>query len=183
VIRGGGGVLGARGRPVASGGGNGFPGGNLPPVAQQSSEQEDLHYRVAARLGKVEQRYTDKRRSLVEELLDAGRPVAINEIIAQRTDLPQSSVYRNLTVLEEAGVVRRVAGPDEFTRYELAEDLTEHHHHLVCMSCGAVADYTPPLRVERTIERAAEEITARTGFRAQHHSLDFVGLCSLCERG
>ena len=45
-------------------------------------------------------------------------------------------------MLEQAGVVHRVVATDEFTRYELAEDLTEHHHHLICSSCGAVADFT-----------------------------------------
>ena len=55
-------------------------------------------------------------------------------------------MYRNLVVLEQAGVVRRVTSTDDFARYELAEDLTEHHHHLICSSCGTVDDFTASRR-------------------------------------
>ena len=68
--------------------------------------------------------------------------VQIPQILEVDRSLAQSSAYRNLAVLERAGVVHRIVTTDEFARYELAEDLTEHHHHLICRSCGSVADFT-----------------------------------------
>ncbi len=139
-----------------------------------------LHEDAAARLSGIDQRYTASRQALVSILAAGGKPLSIPDVIAARRDLPQSSVYRNLAVLESAGVVRRVIGSDEFTRYELAEALTDHHHHLVCTSCGEVADVRLPPRLERSMERAIEEVTAGTGFRSLGHRLDLVGLCAAC---
>ncbi len=111
----------------------------------------DLHLTVDRTLRLGGQRYTPNRRVVVELLEDADRPLTIAELLEAGDRLAQSSVYRNLAVLEEVGVVHRVAGGDEFARYELAEDLTEHHHHhLICSSCGAVADFTVSPQLEHT---------------------------------
>lgn len=141
---------------------------------------DELHAAVAARLADDDQRYTGNRRSLVEVLEAAPRPLTIADIIAERP-LAQSSVYRNLAVLEHAKVVHRVISTDEFARYELAEDLTDHHHHhLICSSCGEVADFTVSDQLERTLVRAMARIEADTGFRPEHHRLDLVGACAAC---
>ena len=139
-----------------------------------------IHEDAARRLAAIDQRYTGNRRALVEVLAGSGRPLSIPDVLGARRDLPQSSVYRNLGVLEAAGVVRRVLGADEFMRYELAEDLTEHHHHLVCTSCGDVTDVQLPPRLERSMQRAIDEVTAGTGFQPAGHRLDLVGVCAAC---
>ncbi len=140
----------------------------------------DLHSVVAGRLRAVDQRYTKGRQAVVNVLATAGRPLSIPDILATDRTIPQSSLYRNLTVLEQAGVVRKVHGADEFSRFELVEDLTGHHHHLVCVSCGSVDDYTVPPRFERTMAKALDEVASEVGFRAQSHRLDLVGVCARC---
>ena len=140
----------------------------------------DVHAAAAARLKRADQRYTGGRRELVEVLAAAGRPLAIPDVLAARPGLPQSSVYRNLAVLEQAGAVRRVTGADDFARYELAEDLTEHHHHLFCKSCGSVTDVTLSAPFERAVGQAIAEVAEQTGFRPEVHSLDLVGVCAAC---
>ncbi len=69
---------------------------------------------------------------------------------------------------------------EDFARFELAEDLTEHHHHLVCSNCGTVQDVTIPPRLERSMERALDEIADGTGFTAVSHRLDLIGTCTAC---
>jgi Fe2+ or Zn2+ uptake regulation protein len=140
----------------------------------------DLHDTAAARLRETDQRYTKNRRAIVTALSASDRPVSIPELLALRNGLPQSSAYRNLALLEEAGVVRRVLGGGEFARYELAEDLTEHHHHLICSTCGAVEDFTLPAEVETTVERALTRAARRIQFEGIHHRLDLVGICADC---
>ena len=141
----------------------------------------DVHAIAATRLRRDHQRYTTNRRAIVGLLVDADRPRTIPELLANGSGLAQSSVYRNLAVLERAGVVHRIVTADEFARYELAEDLTHHHHHLICASCGAVEDFTVPPRLERSLGNALDEVTAATGFRAEHHRLDLVGTCRDCQ--
>jgi Fe2+ or Zn2+ uptake regulation protein len=139
-----------------------------------------IHDVVGSRLGSIGQRYTPKRRALVDALRRAGNPVAIGELADGRRGLPQSSVYRNLAVLEQAGAVHRVVTGEEFARYELAEELTEHHHHLVCRRCGRVDDVTVPAALERSVVQTLRDVARRTGFSAVDHRLDLLGWCPDC---
>lgn len=140
----------------------------------------DLHRVVAGRLRAVDQRYTASRRTLVELLAKATKPLMISEILRQGSGLPQSSAYRNLQVLEQAGAVRRVAGDDGYSRYELAEDLIGHHHHLVCSNCGGVEDFEAPPQFERAVARAMDQVATASGFALDSHHLQLRGLCRSC---
>jgi Fe2+ or Zn2+ uptake regulation protein len=141
---------------------------------------EDVRETATARLHSVGQRLTANREALVDTFATAIRPLTIPEILARRSELAQSSVYRNLVVLEEAGIVHRVVGADDFARWELAEDLTGHHHHLICASCGRVEDVPASAGLERSVAAAAAAITRTTGFRTQRHRVDLVGICKRC---
>jgi Fe2+ or Zn2+ uptake regulation protein len=140
----------------------------------------DIHRTAADRLRSVDQRYTTGRRAIVSALATSRRPLTIAELLEADDSLAQSSAYRNLTVLEQAAVVHRVIGTDEFARFELAEDLAGHHHHLICSTCGSVADFTVDQAVEQLLDDAIRSVSADTGFQAEHHRLDLVGLCSAC---
>jgi Fur family transcriptional regulator, ferric uptake regulator len=140
----------------------------------------NLHTTAAERLRRDGQRYTDNRRALVEVLDDADRPLTIPELLERRGGLPQSSAYRNLAVLERAGVVERVVTTDEFARYELAEDLTEHHHHLICSGCGEVNDVVVPPAVERRLDEVVTDIGTSAGYRIEGHRFDVIGRCAAC---
>ncbi len=141
----------------------------------------DLHTVAEGRLRGADQRYTANRRALVEVLDAADAPLTIPELLARGQGLAQSSAYRNLSVLAESGVVHRIVTSDEFARYELAEDLTGHHHHLICSACGDVTDFTVSADVERTLSRALDQAATAHGFAAEHHRLDLVGTCARCE--
>jgi Fe2+ or Zn2+ uptake regulation protein len=140
----------------------------------------ELHPIAAERLRADDQRYTAGRRAVVEVLHEAEQPLTIPQLLERRRDLPQSSVYRNLAVLERVGVVHRIVTTDEFARYELAEDLTEHHHHLICSGCGDLTDFTVPTKLETELDNAAARVAKQTGFLVDQHRLDFVGLCPAC---
>jgi Fe2+ or Zn2+ uptake regulation protein len=140
----------------------------------------DLHDEADARLRRVNQRLTAKRAAVIEVLAAAPRPLTIPEILAARDGLAQSSVYRNLVLLEGAGVVHRIVTTDEFARFELAEELTGHHHHLICSQCGTVEDVPASSGLEASLADAVAQIDASTGFRTKAHRIDLVGLCRDC---
>ncbi|MBV8951507.1 MAG: transcriptional repressor [Actinobacteria bacterium] len=143
---------------------------------------DDLHPEVAARLARVEQRYTSSRRALVETLANAGRPLSVPEILAATPSIPISSAYRNVTALIDAKAVRRVAGTDDHGRFELAEDLAGHHHHLICDTCGQVVDIAASPRLEKALAEAARVAAEDTGFQVDDHRMDLVGTCKRCRR-
>jgi len=136
------------------------------------AEDADLHATAAVRLRRTGERYTAGRRALVEALAAADRPPSIPDLLGTTPGLAQSSAYRNLAVLERAGVVRRIVTTDEFARFELAEDLTEHHHHLICSTCGGVEDFTAPPDLEKSLRHAVRDVEGEvaTGQDAPHHA-------------
>lgn len=140
----------------------------------------DVHATVSERLAVDTARYTLGRRAIVTALEASTGPLSINDLLEECAGLVQSSAYRNLSVLERAGVVRRLVGLDEFTRYELAEDLTEHHHHLACSRCGRVEDFTLPETLEADLEAYLDTIAGEHGFTDVSHALDLVGTCRTC---
>jgi Fe2+ or Zn2+ uptake regulation protein len=140
----------------------------------------NLHDTIHDRLRGVNQRLTANRQAIIEVLSSAPRPLTIPEILASGRDLAQSSVYRNLVVLEQAGLVHRIVTNDEHSRFELAEDLTGHHHHLICANCGMVEDVPASAGLEKSVQAATAQIARSTGFRTQHHRVDLVGLCREC---
>jgi Fe2+ or Zn2+ uptake regulation protein len=142
--------------------------------------REELHSGVRTRLLEADQQYTAGRRTIVDVLAAAGGPLTLPEILAADGSLAQSSAYRNLGVLFDAGVVRRLVHGGDHARYELAEQLTEHHHHLVCDECGTVVDVTLPRRVETTMDRSFHDAALHHGFLPSHHTIDIYGVCAEC---
>lgn len=132
------------------------------------------------RLRRVHQRYTSQRREIIGVLAKFGHPLTTQEIREHSSDLAQSSVYRNLVVLEEFRIVTKVVTNGEIGRYELAEDITGHHHHLICSQCGAVRDVVVPPTLELDIDRALSSLARREGFALEHHRLDVFGRCTEC---
>ena len=89
----------------------------------------DIDQLAASQLSAKNQRYTKNRRQLIEILLQTSKPITINQILESNQKLAQSSVYRNLAVLEQAGLVVKLITNDGHAHYELAEHILDHHHH------------------------------------------------------
>lgn len=144
-----------------------------------SVDVADIAHHVATQLGAIGQRFTSNRKDIVAALTAATRPLSIPEIL-EATGLAQSSVYRNLTVLENAGVVVRVISTDDWARFELSEEITGHHHHMVCHECGSVDDMRIPDEMEHELDEVLGKLASKAGFQMAHHRLDVVGVCKSC---
>ena len=143
---------------------------------------ETLHGLVERRLREVSHRYTSGRKAVVEVLATAGQPLSIEDISELAPRLPRSSAYRHLVDLQQCGVVRRVPANDDYYRFELAEDITEHHHHLMCTLCGKVIDVTPTPAFERAMANYLDDLSTSNGFVSNDHRLDVLGACATCRQ-
>ncbi len=100
--------------------------------------------------------------------LAAEQHQTLEEIRARCPEVGLVTVYRTLDLLCEIGAVRRLDLGDG-PRYELAEN---HHHHLVCESCGAVSEFEEcPLDLRRLQD---------VDFEVASHSLEIYGRCVVC---
>lgn len=141
----------------------------------------DLHESVRRRLADHDIRYTTGRRALVTALVRLAGPETAAEL-HQIMDVPLSSLYRSLTVLDEAGVLEKHHDSDGLARFELAEWLTYHHHHVVCLDCGSVEDVELSAGHEELLEQVATAVAERSGYQATGHNLEVEGICPRCRQ-
>lgn len=140
-----------------------------------------LDREVESRLAEHGVRYTAGRETVIHALAGADGPLSASELYDDISgDLPLSSIYRSLSVLEEAGVLSPHHGTKGLTRYELAEWLKGHHHHLVCIDCGAVEDVDVADHHEIQVDEVVTAISSRASFTPINHALEIEGRCSRC---
>ncbi|HAX81590.1 MAG TPA: hypothetical protein DCY40_03345 [Actinobacteria bacterium] len=126
-------------------------------------------------------RYTKARRAVMAELFRSAGPRSAAELYqAMRRSIPLSSLYRTLMVLERVGVLTPHHGSRGLTRYEPAEWLSGHHHHLVCVECGSVEDVAVSPADERRMRGLLGSIAGRVGFEPGGHTLEVEGRCVRC---
>ena len=165
-------------RAMASISGSPGDGGRLAPTV---SNLPELHATVSWQLTRLDHRYTRGRRRLIEILAAAARPITLREIAAGDDEMPQSSAYRNLDVLERSGVIRKIVSGGDHAYFELAEPLIEHHHHLVCVECGRMEDIHLDGELEDLVDTTLTREARSLGFSPLHHSLDLHGYCPDCQ--
>ena len=142
---------------------------------------QNLHRQVEKQLGEADLRFTRGRQTVVETLAKADGPMSAGELKETLgPQVPLSSLYRSLAVLEQAGVVIPHLGVKEMARYELAEWLTGHHHHLICIDCGAVEDVAMDDSEEAAVNGVVSQAGSRAGFTPVSHALEIEGRCARC---
>lgn len=136
---------------------------------------------VERRLGEHDVRLTTGRLHLIRELARSDGPRSAAELHSQiHHEVPLSSLYRTLTVLEQVGVLTPHYSSQGITRYELAEWLRGHHHHFICVDCGAVEDVALPQALEARVQALVDEVGSLATFHARDHALEIEGLCARC---
>lgn len=136
---------------------------------------------IESRLFGNELRYTTARKAIVTALITSGGPLSAAELHAELGgSVPLSSIYRSLAILEHVGILTPHLGTKGLTRYELAEWLRGHHHHLVCIDCGAVEDVAVDDSHENSVDAVVKEVTSRVAFTPINHALEIEGRCAKC---
>jgi Fe2+ or Zn2+ uptake regulation protein len=141
------------------------------------------HDQVGRRLAEAQIRFTRGRQAVIAALEKAGELISADELHRRlRGSVPLSSLYRSLTLLERAGVLRKQHGSDGLARFELAEWLAGHHHHLVCLVCGRAEDTDIEAEAESVVADVAGRIGKMAGFEVRGHVLEIEGVCEGCRR-
>ena len=126
------------------------------------------------------QRLTRERSIVVEEVFADHEHFDAEQLVirlSNRTDgrrISRSSVYRHLALMEEAGLLRKVARQDDRDVYEHAYGYP-HHDHFICSECNELIEFQ-----DERIREALEEVSRQFGFRMTTHRLEVEGLCANC---
>ena len=121
-------------------------------------------------------RITPQRHAILEYLIDAmNHPTADDIYKALEGKFPNMSVatvYNNLRVFREAGLVKELTYGDAASRFDF---VTNDHNHMICECCGKIVDFHYPALNE--VEQFASHVT---GFKVNYHRLEVYGTCQDC---
>jgi Fur family ferric uptake transcriptional regulator len=122
------------------------------------------------------------RSAVVETLADLGCSVTAKEIAdslhERGQDIGVASIYRTLELLDRLRLTRRVDQAEGVARYEPIDPSGEHHHHIVCDTCGEVSAFE-----DSDLERAIERLASRVDYAIDAHDVTLRGECPTCRRG
>ncbi|MDD4984627.1 MAG: transcriptional repressor [Dehalococcoidales bacterium] len=123
-------------------------------------------------------RETKQREAILRVLRNTrAHPTAdwiYEEVKKEIPNISKGTVYRNLQVLQEGGIVTELNLNGTLSRFEAKQD---SHYHFRCEQCGRVFDLDEPVNNELD-----ERVARRTGFKVSHHQLEFRGLCKDCQQ-
>jgi Fe2+ or Zn2+ uptake regulation protein len=127
-------------------------------------------------------RLTKARRLLIRSLARHPGPRSAAQLDeAMGREIPLSSIYRTLMLLEQCGLLAKQRNADGIAKYELGEIVTgDHHHHFVCTRCGGTEEITIPESLERAISELADAVEGDRGSDVTGHSLELEGVCEAC---
>jgi len=138
-----------------------------------------LRARLQSYMVKKGLRSTAQRRLIVDTFFESASHLSIedllNEVRARDKGIGYATVYRTLKLLAECGVASERRFGDGLSRYELADDASAHHDHLICTACGKIVEFEEP-----RIEALQDEIAERYGFHVASHKHEMYGTCREC---
>ncbi len=122
---------------------------------------------------------THQRQVLYEVMLGMDGHPSPEEIYAKvKRKIPAISlatVYKNIHLFVESGVLREVSLHHGSRRVEMNE---RAHHHLVCSKCKAITD----IDAEKLSLELPQATKLAGGFLVERYAVDVIGVCSRCQR-
>jgi Fur family ferric uptake transcriptional regulator len=122
------------------------------------------------------------RAEVVGAIAELGCSVTAREIadlLRERgSGVGLASIYRALDLLDRLGLVQRFDVGEGTARYEPALPGGDHHHHVVCDSCGTVEPFE-----DDALEDAIHELSGKTSFTIAAHDVILHGECPACRAG
>lgn len=128
------------------------------------------------------QRLTREREIIVDEVFSDHEHFDTDQLVARlsgrgdKRSVSRATVYRALSAMNEAGLLRKVARPN-------GREVWEHdygypqHDHMVCDNCGQLFEFH-----NEEISRLIEKIASAQGFLRTSHRLEVYGTCDPCRR-
>lgn len=118
---------------------------------------------------------TPQRLEIMAILNHTAQPLTVRQIVRQLTiSANQTTVYRTLACLKEAGVVNQIRFQHNHAHYVF--NLARQRHHVICTNCSRVATIT-----KCEAPAIASIALAQSNFASiNNHTLEFYGVCKKC---
>ncbi len=136
-------------------------------------------YRINNKLRKTPERET-LIREICDNLVKVKPHFEADELFAaliiKNTKISRATIFRNLRLFVEAGILRKSTLGENHSHYEVVLKNRCQHDHLICNQCGKVIEFS-----NKDIEKKIADITADNNFELVNHKFEIYGLCSECQ--
>lgn len=121
-------------------------------------------------------RLTRQRSCLLEAVREtASHPTAawiFDRVKEKCPNISLGTVYRNLNILKDAGMIREIKFGKNTARYDGNVEL---HHHVLCLDCGKLEDAACSVSPE-----LMQQIEQSLGYSITGYQIEFKGICPEC---
>ncbi len=136
--------------------------------------------RILDVLGRAGYRLTTPRRAMAALVTEREGHFTADELLGaarrRQLDVGRATIFRSLELFADLGLIERVDLPSGEHAYVRCARGTEHHHHIVCSSCGRAAGFD-----DGAVADAVVSATRRTGYEVTRHRLELFGICPDCQ--
>ena len=119
-------------------------------------------------------RVTLPRRAVLKAIGGRKGHFTADEIYRHTKGVGRATIFRTMRLLVDLGMVCRVLLESGSLHYRLSHQ--EHHHHLICVECGGVRDFT-----SGSLEGVVKELVEPENFQIAGHWLEVYGRCLDCQ--
>lgn len=98
-----------------------------------------------------------------------------DEVIKIHPSISLATIYKNIILMMEKGVLVEVPIAGSKAKYELAKT---DHIHLVCTECGSVEDQ----ECMEATDKVLHELTNKEHFILNKRQINLYGVCSSCQK-
>ena len=124
-------------------------------------------------------RMSHPRLLIYQELITAVSPLTpqglYQSLLKKKRRIGLTSIYRSLDLFESMGIVFKIINGST-VKYKLCE-LENHHHHIVCKTCGNVVELN-----FCDISKWSKKVKESTGYQVTDHQFNFYGFCRVCKK-
>ena len=148
----------------------------MTPEKKNSEEQQVF----LAHIQKQGLKRTSQRELILDVFLNTEEHLSSEDLyqLVKKQDptVGQTTVYRTLKLLTEAGLAREVRFGDNRTHYE-HNYKHQHHDHMICSECGKIIEF-----YSAELEALQDQMAAKHKFEVTQHLLRIIGICAECRR-
>jgi Fur family transcriptional regulator, ferric uptake regulator len=118
-------------------------------------------------------RITGSRRRVLDAVMAQPAHFSVDDVLHATRKVGRATVFRTMKILLDLNIVCRVILDDGAMHYRVST--RGHHHHLVCIDCGRVEDFS-----QCDVQSLTRDLAAATGYEIERHWLEVYGRCQAC---
>lgn len=123
-------------------------------------------------------RITNQRKAILSYMINSKTHPTVDDIyqdlLMQFQGLSLATVYNNLKLLVEEGIIKEMKFSDVTSRYDI---MLEPHYHILCTECGKITDFHHDLNSQLELD-AVEQ----TGYKFSKTNIELFGVCPDCQK-